>query len=250
MQTLTCARTNAVYVHCSKLQKHSKTQHKNTRTHIFPQICNSGLREGITQTNKEQGKGSWESLERQQSSQHSKMGRRERAEQRGGRQAAEWTKCIITLSVFRKNANISGGYMTGNWIRDTIINLANCWIISWHGRFTHQHTVTIHSVCLSRVTNQNKLTMYSPTSFSLNPGCLSCCQTEQSVYAELSIFWVTSWRWWWPLPEEVSVSIQAFQSSTYRSAQRFTWTQSGRGWTWGQCWDFRVFLLLISIFKK
>lgn len=53
---------------CSKLQIHSYTDtHKCTRTHVLPQMWNSGLREGITQTNTEQGKGSWESLERQQS---------------------------------------------------------------------------------------------------------------------------------------------------------------------------------------
>ena len=41
--------------------------HKSKCTRILPQMWDSGLREGITQTNREQGKASWESLERQQS---------------------------------------------------------------------------------------------------------------------------------------------------------------------------------------
>ena len=41
--------------------------HKCKCTRILPQMWDSGLREGITQTNREQGKASWESLERQQS---------------------------------------------------------------------------------------------------------------------------------------------------------------------------------------
>lgn len=56
-------------LHCSKLHYthvHSQMQKNIFNTHLLPQMCNRGPK-GRDHTNKYQGKGSWETLERQQS---------------------------------------------------------------------------------------------------------------------------------------------------------------------------------------
>lgn len=96
MRTLTRAHTDTIRVRCSKLRLRARSQ-MHTNTHVLSQMCYSGLGEGITQTNKEQGKGSWESLERQQS--HFGIARWWGVKgQEDGNETERRKKCTITRS--------------------------------------------------------------------------------------------------------------------------------------------------------
>ena len=88
----THVHTHTIHVDCSKLHIHlclHTNAHKYTHTHILPQMWNSGLREGITHTNRT-GQGLMGKLgETTESSQHGKMVRRKKGREMGRRQKVE-----------------------------------------------------------------------------------------------------------------------------------------------------------------